>query len=173
LEVDRIESKESYSPENCVLACYPCNNAKSDVFAYAEFMKIGSIIGKVKNHGENKIRTVNMEKSFEQTAKELAKEITRLTGTAVEARKTTTGAMLLKATFIFAYIFTRRGGSVIQVETLKEWSDKAGVTDSSDRQTKNGWWSHPDVWWDIETSNSKKMAKMGAILAKVCKVRHN
>jgi len=34
LEVDRIEPKEPYSPENCVLACYPCNNAKSDVFTY-------------------------------------------------------------------------------------------------------------------------------------------
>ena len=37
LEVDRIESKESYSPGNCVLACYPCNNAKSDVFSYHEY----------------------------------------------------------------------------------------------------------------------------------------
>ena len=36
LEVDRIESKESYSPDNCVLACYPYNNAKSDVFSYEE-----------------------------------------------------------------------------------------------------------------------------------------
>lgn len=47
LEVDRIESKEPYSPENCVLACYPCNNAKSDVFSYREFMEIGKTIGRV------------------------------------------------------------------------------------------------------------------------------
>ena len=32
LEVDRIKPKENYSPENCVLACYFCNNDKSDVF---------------------------------------------------------------------------------------------------------------------------------------------
>jgi 5-methylcytosine-specific restriction endonuclease McrA len=48
LEVDRIESKKPYSPENCVLACYPCNNAKSDVFSYEEFLEIGKAIHKVK-----------------------------------------------------------------------------------------------------------------------------
>jgi 5-methylcytosine-specific restriction endonuclease McrA len=48
LEVDRKESKEKYSPENCVLACYPCNNAKSDVFTYKEFLEIGKAIHKVK-----------------------------------------------------------------------------------------------------------------------------
>ena len=47
LEVERPESKEPYSPENCVLACYPCNNAKSDVFSYAEFLEIGKAIRKV------------------------------------------------------------------------------------------------------------------------------
>jgi hypothetical protein len=49
LEVDRIRSKEPYSPDNCVLACYPCNNAKSDVFSYAEFVEIGEAIHKVKS----------------------------------------------------------------------------------------------------------------------------
>ena len=47
LEVDRKISKAKYSPENCVLACYPCNNAKSDVFTYEEFLKIGRTIGNV------------------------------------------------------------------------------------------------------------------------------
>ena len=51
LEVDRIKSKEPYSPENCVLACYPCNNAKSDVFSYTEFVEIGKTILKVKTGG--------------------------------------------------------------------------------------------------------------------------
>jgi 5-methylcytosine-specific restriction endonuclease McrA len=50
LEVDRRESKEAYSPENCVLACYPCNNAKSDVFTYNEFVEIGKTIRKIKKH---------------------------------------------------------------------------------------------------------------------------
>lgn len=48
LEVDRIEAKEPYSPDNCVLACYPCNNAKSDVFSYKEFVEIGEVIQRVK-----------------------------------------------------------------------------------------------------------------------------
>ena len=49
LEVDRKNPKGKYSPNNCVLACYPCNNAKSDVFTYAEFILIGKAIGEVKN----------------------------------------------------------------------------------------------------------------------------
>ena len=48
LEVDRKDAKGQYSPENCVLAYYPCNNAKSDVFSYEEFLKIGEAVGKVK-----------------------------------------------------------------------------------------------------------------------------
>ena len=48
LEVDRIASKEPYSPDNCVLACYPCNNAKSDVFSYEKFLEIGQSIKRIK-----------------------------------------------------------------------------------------------------------------------------
>jgi len=48
LEVDRKHNSKGYSPENCVLACYPCNNAKSDVFSYEEFLQVGKTIGKVK-----------------------------------------------------------------------------------------------------------------------------
>jgi hypothetical protein len=48
LEVDRKSCNGQYSPDNCVLACYPCNNAKSDVFSYEEFLEIGETIGKVK-----------------------------------------------------------------------------------------------------------------------------
>lgn len=33
LEVDRIHPKKPYSEGNCVLACYFCNNDKSDVFS--------------------------------------------------------------------------------------------------------------------------------------------
>ncbi len=42
LEIDRPEN-EDYN-ENCVLACYPCNNAKSDVFNPHEFEKISKVI---------------------------------------------------------------------------------------------------------------------------------
>jgi len=48
LEVDRKNSGGKYSAKNCVLACYPCNNAKSDVFSYEEFVKIGKAICEAK-----------------------------------------------------------------------------------------------------------------------------
>jgi 5-methylcytosine-specific restriction endonuclease McrA len=48
LELDRTDNEKQYSPENCVLACYPCNNAKSDVFSYEDFKEIGKAINRVK-----------------------------------------------------------------------------------------------------------------------------
>lgn len=48
LEVDRLDNNGCYSPDNCVLACYPCNNAKSDVFSHEEFLDIGKVINRVK-----------------------------------------------------------------------------------------------------------------------------
>jgi len=48
LELERMCANGLYSPENCVLACYPCNNAKSDVFTYEEFLKIGKAIHEAK-----------------------------------------------------------------------------------------------------------------------------
>lgn len=48
LEIDRKKPKNKYSEENCVLACYPCNNAKSDVFTAEEFIIIGAVIGALK-----------------------------------------------------------------------------------------------------------------------------
>ena len=47
LEVDRKEDEPGYSPDNCVLACYWCNNAKTDVFTDKEFKPIGKAIGNV------------------------------------------------------------------------------------------------------------------------------
>jgi len=57
LEVDRKDNSQPYSPENCVLACYPCNNAKSDVFSYEEFLKIGEAIRNVKQNANIAHRT--------------------------------------------------------------------------------------------------------------------
>jgi hypothetical protein len=39
LEVDRWDSSKSYSKSNCRLACYFCNNDKSDVFDGKEYVK--------------------------------------------------------------------------------------------------------------------------------------
>jgi len=42
LEIDRMKPNENYSADNCVLACYFCNNDKSDVFdekQYFEFFQ--------------------------------------------------------------------------------------------------------------------------------------
>jgi len=37
MEVDRRNSNKEYTPDNCVLACYWCNNAKTDEFSDSEF----------------------------------------------------------------------------------------------------------------------------------------
>lgn len=48
MEIDRINSNREYRPENVVLACYWCNNAKSDEFTSKEFSShIGPGIGDV------------------------------------------------------------------------------------------------------------------------------
>lgn len=39
LEVDRRKPKENYSDKNCVLACYFCNNDKSDIFDEQQYMR--------------------------------------------------------------------------------------------------------------------------------------
>lgn len=44
LEIDREEPEGDYNEDNCVLACFICNNAKSDVFKYKEFVEVGKII---------------------------------------------------------------------------------------------------------------------------------
>lgn len=46
LEIER-KKDEPYSPDNCKLSCYWCNNAKSDVFTFEEFQQIGESIGEV------------------------------------------------------------------------------------------------------------------------------
>lgn len=48
LEIDRMESELSYTIiNNLVLACYWCNNAKTDTFTSAEFSKIGIVIKEI------------------------------------------------------------------------------------------------------------------------------
>jgi 5-methylcytosine-specific restriction endonuclease McrA len=47
LEVDRKDNKKYHSMSNCVLACYACNNAKSDVFLHDEFNRVGAVIKEI------------------------------------------------------------------------------------------------------------------------------
>lgn len=47
LELDRFNSNYEYHPDNCAMACYWCNNAKTDEFTEAEFKEIGKSIAKI------------------------------------------------------------------------------------------------------------------------------
>lgn len=47
LEIDRLNSNFEYEPKNCVMACYWCNNAKTDEFTESEFLQIGETINKI------------------------------------------------------------------------------------------------------------------------------
>lgn len=50
LEYDRINDEKDYAIDNVVLACYWCNNAKSDEYSPAEFKEIARGINRVWNH---------------------------------------------------------------------------------------------------------------------------
>ncbi len=55
MEIDRIKPNYEYTADNIVLACYWCNNAKTDEFSESEFLDhIGPGIGKVWNERTNK-----------------------------------------------------------------------------------------------------------------------
>ncbi len=47
LEIDRLDSNYEYSPENCRMCCYWCNNAKTDEFTPEEFKPIGEAIRRI------------------------------------------------------------------------------------------------------------------------------
>ncbi len=47
MEIDRINSNMEYTSNNIVLACYYCNNAKTDEFTIDEFKAVGIEIGKI------------------------------------------------------------------------------------------------------------------------------
>lgn len=47
LEIDRLNSNFEYTNENCVMACYWCNNAKTDEFTKEEFLEIGKVIQQI------------------------------------------------------------------------------------------------------------------------------
>ena len=47
LEVERFNSNFEYTPDNCSMCCYWCNNAKTDEFTATEFWLAGKIIGTI------------------------------------------------------------------------------------------------------------------------------
>ncbi len=47
LEIDRLEPNLEYTKNNCVMACYWCNNAKTDEFTAEEFEMIGPVIQEI------------------------------------------------------------------------------------------------------------------------------
>jgi 5-methylcytosine-specific restriction endonuclease McrA len=47
LEIDRLNSNKEYWDNNIVLACYWCNNAKTDEFTQDEFKLVGNVIKKI------------------------------------------------------------------------------------------------------------------------------
>jgi hypothetical protein len=47
LEIDRKDSNLEYTQDNCVVACYWCNNAKTDEFTFEEFKSIGRSIQEI------------------------------------------------------------------------------------------------------------------------------
>jgi hypothetical protein len=58
LELERLDPFGNYNSENVVLACFNCNNCKSDLFSSDEFLKIGKEIQVVwqKIASENKLK---------------------------------------------------------------------------------------------------------------------
>jgi hypothetical protein len=47
LELDRLDSNFEYKPDNCVMCCYWCNNAKTDEFTATEFKAIGEVMHQI------------------------------------------------------------------------------------------------------------------------------
>lgn len=47
MEVERFDSNLEYTQENCAMACYWCNNAKTDEFTKEEFQPIANQIAEV------------------------------------------------------------------------------------------------------------------------------
>lgn len=61
LEIDRKEPNLEYTPENCIMSCYWCNNAKTDEFNEREFKIIAKSIKKVWNSRLAKVKIVGSE----------------------------------------------------------------------------------------------------------------
>jgi len=47
LEVEHKDSSQGDTLQNCVLACPVCNIAKSNIFSYEEFKRVGDVIKEI------------------------------------------------------------------------------------------------------------------------------
>ena len=47
LELERLDPDCNYNSKNVVLACFNCNNSKSDIFTREEFVNIGKVIKRI------------------------------------------------------------------------------------------------------------------------------
>jgi hypothetical protein len=56
LEIDRKNHQGIYEISNCVLACALCNMAKSDMFTYNEFKRLGVVIREIWQHHVEEIQ---------------------------------------------------------------------------------------------------------------------
>lgn len=102
----------------------------------------------------------------------IANGISRRTGIDIDVRTTETGRFSFYADKKnFAFGSCRKLGAVIKISTKQEWAIQAGVEDTVDRVSENGWWGKPSVSWNIETSNKKKLKQVEKILARVCVAR--
>ena len=69
LEIDKKEPNKDYTPENIVLSCYWCNNAKTDEYTYDEFKRIGVLNRLI---WENRYNDTNWSSDmYDQLEKEL------------------------------------------------------------------------------------------------------
>jgi hypothetical protein len=76
LELDRRNNDDvNYGKNNCVLACYPCNNAKSNVFNEKEFLVIGKLIELIINNQLENILSKRAEEIKKLNLSEIVKNL--------------------------------------------------------------------------------------------------
>ncbi|MGB0166677.1 MAG: hypothetical protein ACPF8V_07460 [Luteibaculum sp.] len=71
LEIDRLNPNEEYTAKNITLACYWCNNAKTDEFTVAEFEPIADGIRKVWNQ---RLKEVDPQLSIDKEFKYISRK---------------------------------------------------------------------------------------------------
>ena len=72
LEIERKAPNEKYDNfSNLALACYWCNNAKTDTFTEEEFKQVGNIFAKIWQTRKKKIKTTGKSAKVKRTKAEL------------------------------------------------------------------------------------------------------